>query len=101
MLVLNVKSSGFQGGDGSRYVLGSFDGYKFVTDKEEDAKVRWLDYGADFTSVATFFDFGLNPSLRTGLAWMSSSRYFTKLPTTDFRGQLTIPRDFTLREYNK
>lgn len=61
--------------------------------------MRYLDYGSDFTSLATFFDFGLNPSKRTGLAWLSSSKYYKDLPTTDFRGQLTVPRDFYLSDY--
>jgi sucrose-6-phosphate hydrolase SacC (GH32 family) len=86
VLILNLENSGFQRGGGSRYVVGQFDGSKFVAFGDEQTQVRYLDYGADFSSVSTFFDFGLNPSQRTGIAWMSSSRYFDKLPTTSFRG---------------
>ena len=32
---------------------------------------------------------------------MGSSLYFEQLPTEAFRGQLSIPRDYTLRDYNK
>lgn len=46
VLVVNVKFSGYQGGDGSRYILGQFDGNKFVKDHDEDLKKpRFLDYG--------------------------------------------------------
>lgn len=101
MLILNLRGSGFQHSDATRYVIGQYDGNKFVAFGEEMSITRYLDYGADFTAMSTFFDFGLNPSQRIGIAWMSSSRYFSDLPTESFRGQLSVPRDLILRDYNR
>lgn len=87
VLVINLRGCGYQKySDGARYVIGQYDGSKFVAFGEEVNNHRYLDYGSDFTSLSTFFDFGLNPAKRTGLAWLSSSHYYTSLPTKAFRG---------------
>ena len=79
-----------QGGSGEQYFLGSFDGKTFTVSKETGAH-GWTDYGKDDYCAISFNGIPKNekPVL---LGWMNNWQYADKLPTSPWRGQMTLPR---------
>ncbi|MFV0284971.1 MAG: glycoside hydrolase family 32 protein [Demequina sp.] len=81
-------------GGGSRmgYVLGSFDGVEFST---TDTGWTPLDYGRDFYAGVTFDSApGSEPVM---LGWMSNWRYAERVPSSPWRGAMSLPRRLALR----
>jgi fructan beta-fructosidase len=79
-----------QGGSGEQYFLGNFDGTRFNISTESGAH-GWTNYGKDDYCAISF------NHLRTGerpvlLGWMSNWQYAAKLPTSPWRGQMSVPR---------
>lgn len=78
------------GGSGTRYFVGNFDGKKF----QETQKAIWLDAGTDFYAAVTYSN---TPTTKRILqAWMSNWQYATKVPTEVWRSAMTLPRELTL-----
>jgi fructan beta-fructosidase len=93
VLQVGVAKGAPQGGSGTQYFLGDFDGTAFVSDDPPNT-VRWLDYGADFYAFQTWSD---APEGKTiGLGWMSNWDYGMKTPMGDWRGVMSIPRELSL-----
>ena len=79
-----------QGGSGEQYFLGTFDGTRFVPSKQRGAH-GWTNYGKDDYCAISFND--LAPSQQPVLVgWMSNWQYASKLPTSPWRGQMSLPR---------
>ena len=57
----------------------------------------WIDYGADHYATISWHNLpeGDGP---TAISWMNNWTYGASIPTGDFRGSMTIPRDYSLRE---
>lgn len=57
----------------------------------------WIDYGADNYATISWHNLpeGDGP---TTISWMNNWDYAGAIPTGDFRGAMTIPRDYALRE---
>jgi fructan beta-fructosidase len=89
-----MNPGGYQAGSGARYFVGHFDGYTFKADN--DSRVDYVDYGADFYAVTSFFDGDNKPERRTAIGWMSNWNYSSSIPTAPWRGQMSFPRDYTL-----
>jgi sucrose-6-phosphate hydrolase SacC (GH32 family) len=77
------------GGPGQHYVVGDFDGERFV----EDAAVPTgrIDHGADLYAAATFN--GLS-GRRVLIGWMGQA---FRAPTSPWQGIMSAPRDLGLR----
>jgi fructan beta-fructosidase len=79
-----------QGGSGEQYFLGSFDGKTFTASKEPGSH-GWTNYGKDDYCAISFN--GLPDTERPVLlGWMSNWQYAAKLPTSPWRGQMSLPR---------
>ena len=83
-----------QGGSGEQYFLGSFDGKSFTASKEPGSH-GWTNYGKDDYCAISFNGLpnNQNPVL---LGWMSNWDYAAKLPTSPWRGQMSLPRRLSL-----
>ncbi len=83
------------GGSGEQYFVGRFDGKQFTNDNPASLTL-WTDYGKDCYCALTFN--GL-PKSHTPvmLGWMDNWQYAAALPTSPWRGQMTIPRKLSLR----
>lgn len=59
----------------------------------------WLDYGADHYATISWHNLpeGSRPMLTS---WMSNWDYAASMPTGDFRGSMTLPREYALRDVN-
>ncbi|TDL78503.1 glycoside hydrolase family 32 protein [Peribacillus frigoritolerans] len=79
-------------GSRTQYFIGDFDGETFVNDHEKDT-VLWLDYGRDNYAGVSWSDL---PGRRIYIGWMSNWRYANQVPTKEWRGVMTIPRELSL-----
>lgn len=79
-------------GSRTQYFIGDFDGETFVNDNEKDT-VLWLDYGRDNYAGVSWSDL---PGRRIYIGWMSNWRYANQVPTKEWRGVMTIPRELSL-----
>jgi fructan beta-fructosidase len=79
-----------QGGSGEQYFLGNFDGKNFEAAAENGAH-GWTNYGKDDYCAISFNGIpkGEKPVL---LGWMNNWQYASKLPTSPWRGQMSLPR---------
>lgn len=82
-----------QKGPGALYFVGDFDGSRFVADPGCE-QPRRVDFGRDFYAAQSFSD--LPGDRRVWLAWMSHWSYANAVPTSPWRGQLSIPRELRL-----
>ncbi|MDP8980309.1 MAG: glycoside hydrolase family 32 protein [Acidobacteriota bacterium] len=97
VLKVGLNPGALQGGSGEQYFIGSFDGTRFVN-QNPDSTTLWTDYGKDCYCALTFN--GLPKSEKpVMLGWMNNWQYANQVPTSPWRGQMTIPRTVTLREY--
>ncbi|KRX10077.1 Glycosyl hydrolase, five-bladed beta-propellor domain [Pseudocohnilembus persalinus] len=97
ILVLNSNPGGYNGGSGAYYMIGNFDGKQFSPLNNE---FKVLDFGKDYYAVTSFFR-SQNQNLETSpnlIAWMSNWQYAQQLPTTPWKGQMTFPRQFQIKE---
>lgn len=81
------------GRSGTRYFIGTFDGHTFTCDQPGDC-VFWADFGADFYAAQSWHD--APDGRRIWLAWMNNWRYAAAIPTSAWRGDLSIPRELEL-----
>jgi fructan beta-fructosidase len=83
-----------QGGSGEQYFLGSFDGKTFTPSQEPSAH-GCTNYGKDDYCAISFN--GLARQERPVLiGWMNNWQYAAKLPTSPWRGQMSLPRRLSL-----
>mgnify|MGYP001820773496 FL=1 len=77
-----------------QYFVGEFDGKTFIADDPEEDPV-WLDYGKDFYAAITYNNLpdGHPPVL---LGWANNWAYANTLPTSPWRGMMSLPRELSL-----
>ncbi len=96
--ILKVDTSrGIDGHSGAQYFIGEFDGTTFTCD-DPPARVRPLDYGADFYAAQSWSD--APDDRRVWIAWMSNWAYARTTPTSPWRGMMTVPRELMLRTFD-
>jgi len=93
VLSVGVGDGGPTGGNGVQYFIGNFDGENFTSENPKD-KVMWVDFGADFYAAQSWND---EPDgRRLWIGWMNNWRYATTIPTSTWRGTMTVPRELSL-----
>ncbi|MBY4934253.1 glycoside hydrolase family 32 protein [Burkholderia cepacia] len=100
VMIVNVNPWSIAGGSGAMYFVGNFDGRTFTPDRvapagSDPAQFHWVDHGADFYAAGTFS--GAPGSRPVAIAWMSNWDYAAKVPTTPWRGAMTLPRELSLK----
>lgn len=93
VMKVDVFAGGPQGGVGAQVWVGDFDGVTFTP----RTPARWADWGKDFYAAVTFSDLPAAQERRVWLGWMNSWEYANVLPTTPWRGAMTLPRELGLR----
>lgn len=92
VLIISVNPTAPAGGSGTRYCIGSFDGKTFSDDYPD--QLLWFDWGADDYAGTTFYN---APDGRCHfIAWMNNWAYAEQIPTSVWRGAMTIPRELRL-----
>ncbi|WP_380166413.1 GH32 C-terminal domain-containing protein [Jannaschia sp. R86511] len=57
-------------------------------------RARWLDHGRDYYAAVSWED--QPDGKRWTIAWMNNWQYANDLPTSPWRGQMTLPRELSL-----
>ena len=91
VLIVNLNPGAPNGGSGTQYFVGEFDGKTFTSDQ---LKTMWLDYGPDNYAGVTWSNTGNRKIL---LGWMSNWLYANQVPTQKWRNAMTIPRELKLK----
>jgi fructan beta-fructosidase len=91
VLIVNLNPGAPNGGSGTQYFIGDFDGKNFTSNQTEP---RWMDYGPDNYAGITWSNTGKRKVL---IGWMSNWNYATLVPTKNWRSAMTLPRDLTLK----
>jgi fructan beta-fructosidase len=93
VLSVGVGNGGPAEGSGTQYFIGDFDGRNFTSENPKE-KVLWADFGADFYAAQSWSN---EPgSRRLWIGWMNNWRYANHIPTSTWRGALSIPREVGL-----
>lgn len=92
VVTVSINPGAPNGGSGTQYFTGSFDGKAFTTN---DTETKWMDYGTDNYAGVTWNNTGTR---RISLGWMSNWNYATTVPTSTWRSANTLPRDLSLKE---
>jgi fructan beta-fructosidase len=93
VMLVSINPGGYQGGSGTQYFIGQFDGKEF---RSETREILWLDYGKDNYAGVTWNDVPQEDGRRLFLGWMSNWQYAKIVPTVRWRSAMTIPRVLSL-----
>lgn len=105
VLVVNINPGGVAGGSGGQYFIGDFDGVTFTADNiistnttgavsERLREYQWLDWGRDYYAAVSFSNVPHNR--RIMIAWMNNWDYSNLIPTSPWRGAMSLPREISL-----
>ncbi len=94
VLIISIGSGGPNGGSGTQYFVGDFDGKTFTTNQTE---FKWLDWGTDNYAGVTYNN--VPSEDRIFIGWMSNWQYALSTPTTTWRSAMTVPRKLRLKKY--
>ena len=93
VLIISINPGAPNGGSGTQYFLGDFDGTHFVSEQEE---AHWLDWGTDNYAGVTYNN---TPNgERIFIGWMSNWDYARDTPTERWRSAMTLPRRLGLQK---
>ena len=106
VLIQSLNPGGANGGSGTQYFVGDFDGKTFTLDKAFAERVTkekavWLDYGKDNYAGVTWGNAPLKNDRRAMIGWMSNWEYAEVVPTNGWRSSTTIPRELKLVKKGK
>ncbi len=99
VLLVSINPGAPNGGSGTQYFVGQFDGQEFVLDPAQDPGVyNWIDLGRDNYAGVTWSDISLKDGRRIFMGWMSNWQYAQVVPTTSWRSAMTLPRELQLKK---
>ena len=90
VMTLSVGANEETAGSTAQYFIGDFDGSVFFP---EDHETRFTDAGQDFYAAQSFENI---EGRRVWMAWLGNWNYPYSLPTGDWRGEMSIPRELSL-----
>lgn len=90
VLFVSINPGAPNGGSGTQYFVGSFDGHTF---KWEEPSVKWIDHGMDNYAGVTWSNVDTR---KIFLGWMSNWAYAQVVPTHPWRSAMTVPRELSL-----
>lgn len=106
ILIQSLNPGGPNGGSGTQYFIGDFDGKNFILDKTfvktvGNKKAIWLDYGKDNYAGVTWNNIPKSDGRKLMIGWMANWDYAQEVPTVAWRNSMTIPRELKLFKTNK
>ncbi|MBX3064135.1 MAG: glycoside hydrolase family 32 protein [Anaerolineae bacterium] len=94
VITVSIIKNGVAGGSGTQYFIGEFDGETFIPDSAPETTL-WLDYGPDNYAAVTWNN--VPDGRRLLIGWMNNWDYGQEVPTSTWRGAMTLPRVLKLR----
>lgn len=95
VLLVSINPGGPNIGSATQYFTGSFNGKNFIPFQTD---IKWLDYGTDNYAGVTWSNTG---NRKVFVGWMNNWQYANIVPTTQWRGATTIPRELTIQKVDK
>ncbi|MFC4213420.1 glycoside hydrolase family 32 protein [Pedobacter lithocola] len=90
VLLVSINPGGPNGGSATQYFTGSFNGETFIPDSDRQ---KWVDYGTDNYAGITWSNTGKR---KIFIGWMNNWQYADLVPTKEWRGATTLPRELGL-----
>ncbi|WP_223066158.1 GH32 C-terminal domain-containing protein [Paenibacillus caui] len=97
VLTVSIGNNETTKGSTAQYFVGSFDGENFTNDNAP-SDVLWTDFGKDFYAAVSFSDIPEKDGRRIWVGWMSNWRYPFNMPTSPWKGNMSVSRELTLRD---
>ena len=103
VLLQSLNPGHINGGSGTQYFIGDFDGTtfnldeKFAQDVKEDEAI-WLDYGRDNYAGVTWSNIPEKDGRTLFIGWMSNWNYAMEVPTNRWRSSMTLVRELQLTQ---
>jgi len=92
VMLVSINPGAPNGGSGTQYFVGDFDGTTFTPTQAHD----WIDYGRDNYAGVTYNN---TPNgERVFIGWMSNWQYARDTPTEVWRSSMTLPRGLSLHK---
>jgi len=103
VLLQSLNPGHINGGSGTQYFIGDFDGTNFTLDKEFEKQIIneeavWLDYGRDNYAGVTWSNIPKSDGRKLFMGWMSNWDYAKEVPTYTWRSSMTIARELKLKK---
>lgn len=103
VLLQSLNPGSPNGGSGTQYFVGNFDGKVFTLDPSfmpdvTGGKAVWLDWGRDNYAGVTWSDVPKEDGRRLFIGWMSNWDYAQMVPTEVWRSTTTLPRSLVLKK---
>ncbi len=102
VLIQSLNPGGYNGGSGTQYFVGDFDGKNFIVDPAmenlEEKHDFWIDYGKDNYAGVTWSNIPGSDGRKLSIGWMSNWLYAQEVPTEKWRSAMTIAREITLKQ---
>lgn len=95
VLIISVGNGAPNGGSGTQYFVGDFDGTTFTSDQMD---YKWLDWGTDNYAGVTYNN--APNGNRIFIGWMSNWQYALKTPASTWRSAMSLPRKLSLKKIN-
>lgn len=95
VLLISINPGAPNGGSGTQYFIGDYDGTNFKTDQKD---IKWIDNGADNYAGVTYNN--TPDEQRIFIGWMSNWSYARDTPTKNWRSAMTLPRSLSLEKIN-
>jgi len=96
VLIVNMNPGGPNGGSGTQYFIGDFDGKKFTNDNSP-TDLLYADFGKDNYAGVTWSDIPSEDGRRLFIGWLSNWQYARDVPTHPWRNAMTLPRELNLK----
>ena len=105
VLIQSLNPGHINGGSGTQYFIGDFDGVDFLLDSSfaQDLiknEAIWLDYGRDNYAGVTWSNIPESDGRKLFIGWMSNWDYALVVPTQKWRSTMTIARELKLIKSN-
>jgi fructan beta-fructosidase len=97
VMIISIGKGAPNGGTGTQYFVGDFDGRTFTNQHPPDTAL-WIDYGRDNYAAVTYSDIPAEDGRRLLIGWMSNWQYARQTPTSPWRSAMTLPRELALTE---
>lgn len=102
VLIQSLNPGGYNGGSGTQYFVGDFDGKEFKLDPSmanlPEKHNYWIDYGKDNYAGVTWSNIPDADGRILFMGWMSNWQYANQVPTETWRSAMTVARELKLKK---
>ena len=95
ILLVSIGSGAPNGGSGTQYFVGHWDGTAFTAEHDDQ---RYMDWGRDNYAGVNWWNAPTDRGKKLFMGWMSNWDYAQVVPTYKWRSSMTLPRELSLVE---